>query len=272
MQEARVGLLAGPPAYFRTLRRRGLFRKELPGLRALLLGSAAAERELLTGLREALPAASLHLRYGLSETFGSLTRADVEAGAPLPERGFVGRPLGSVHLAPLPTLAEPAVELRAAGPTVAEASLHAEGRRELRDVEGFFPTGDVAHGDEGGVHLRGRSSEMIKRFGFRVDPSEIEQLLVGHPSVRDAVVLPVPDPLAGSAIVACVDAPPNAESELRARCVEHLGPRKRPQRFVFPETFPRTPAGKPDRAALRRLLEPSPATASPASSTERASP
>lgn len=262
MQEAEVALLAGPPAYFRTLLRLGLFKKELPGLRALLMGSAAAERELLLGLRELLPSVSLHLRYGLSETFGSLTRADIEAGAPLPAPGFVGQPLASVRLAPLPALEEPAAELRATGPTVAETSLHADGQRALRDAEGFFPTGDVAHAAEGAVHLRGRSSEMIKRFGFRVDPSEIEQLLVGHPAVRDAVVLPVPDPLAGSAIVACLDALPDAEAELRARCAEHLGPRKRPQRFVFPEAFPRTPAGKPDRGALRRLLAPAAANPS----------
>ncbi|MEM1417511.1 MAG: AMP-binding protein, partial [Myxococcota bacterium] len=127
MREAGVRAIAGPPSYFRLLLRLGMFRGDaLPDVRSFLLGSASAEPALLAGLRDAVPEASLHLRYGLSETFGTLTRLDVEAGEALPTPGLVGVPLGA-ELGPLPAPGEAPGEVRARGACVARAALRPGG-------------------------------------------------------------------------------------------------------------------------------------------------
>jgi len=255
MQASECALLVGSPSYFRMLLRlKMLGGDSLPSLRAVSLGSAASDDALLRALRETNAAISMHLRYGLSEAFGALTRLDVEAGDDLPPRGLVGAALPGVILDQLPELSSgSAQELRVRSAAAALGRVVDGAVEALVDDAGFLPTGDHAALDPRGVHLRGRHSQFIKRNGHRIDPGEIEAALVAHPGIADAVVVGLPDALAGQRIVAMVEgeAP---KKELVAHCARLLSKHKLPQEIVGVSELPRTPSGKPDRAAARQAL------------------
>lgn len=71
--------------------------------------------------------------------------------------------------------------------------------------EGWFNTGDLARIDEQGyLALVGRKKEMIICGGQNIYPEEIEDLLLSHPTVRQAVVIGIPDPVMGERVCACV--------------------------------------------------------------------
>lgn len=243
-----VALLATNPSSLRLLER----VNALPRLRvqAIAVGSAATEPALLRSVRDALPRTSIHLRYGLSEAFGALTRADLEAEDRIESEPVgAGYPLPGVEIGPLPAVGAPEpVRVRSA--SLARGQL---GRSGWLDEDGFLDTGDLGCFTERGLVLKGRKSQFIKRNGYRVDPSEVEQTLVSHPEVEEAVVVGVPDPVAGHQIVAVVEGEP-APSELRALCRQELSDYKLPRKILVGQSIPRTASGKPDRPALAARL------------------
>jgi acyl-coenzyme A synthetase/AMP-(fatty) acid ligase len=96
-----------------------------------------------------------------------------------------------------------------------------------------------------------RLKELIKYNGYQVAPAELEHLLLTHPAVRDAAVVPRPDPVAGELPVAYVAlrGPATAE-ELLAYVAERVAPYERVRAVRLTDSIPRSPAGK----LLRRVL------------------
>jgi acyl-CoA synthetase (AMP-forming)/AMP-acid ligase II len=95
---------------------------------------------------------------------------------------------------------------------------------------------------------------MIISGGFNVYPSEVEQVIWGHPAVRDCAVIGVPDDKWGEAVKAVVElnAGQNVTAEdLIALCKEKLGSVKAPKSVDFIEQLPRSPVGKVLKKELR---------------------
>ncbi|TWH00847.1 acetyl-CoA synthetase [Nocardioides sp. J9] len=122
---------------------------------------------------------------------------------------------------------------------------------------GYYHTGDVAARDEDGyITYVGRTDDVFKASDYKVSPFELESVLIEHPAVAEAAVVPAPDPVrlaVPKAYVALVDGhepgPETAESILRyAR--EHLAPYLRVRRLEFFE-LPKTISGKIRRVELR---------------------
>ncbi|HEX7161577.1 MAG TPA: hypothetical protein VF223_10130 [Trebonia sp.] len=93
----------------------------------------------------------------------------------------------------------------------------------------------------------------IVRGGQTVLPHEVEQVLLGHPAVAEAVVVGVPDRFWGEIVGAAVrlSAPlPSAAADLSRYCRAFLARYRVPERWVFTEELPRTPDGKVRRAAV----------------------
>ena len=249
-----VGLIAGPD-YLRLLLQLGLVRPaHLPHLTDIEIGTAAVSSELLRDLRANLPGVRIHIRYGLTEAFGALTRRSIDGGDELPPKGDVGRALPGVELRTV------AGELQARAGTCTRQSLDRAGAPlDHLDVEGFLATGDLAELRGAVVQLLGRRSTFIKTHGHRVDPEEVADLLREVPGVGDAAVLGAPDPISGQKVVAFVEPAPGhtlpEPTDLRATCDRGLSPFKRPSRFVALDTMPRTRAGNPDLTALLQLLD-----------------
>ena len=114
---------------------------------------------------------------------------------------------------------------------------------------GFVRTGDLARIDgDGFVWLEGRLSDLINRGGNKVHPSEIEEVLVAVPGIREAAVVGVSDSRVGEVPVAFVAG--DTDSDLEAVCRRHLAAYKVPVRFEWVDRLPRSETGK----VLRREL------------------
>ena len=113
---------------------------------------------------------------------------------------------------------------------------------------GWHHTGDVGMRDEAGYYyIVDRKKDMIISGGFNIYPSEIEQVLWGHPAVNDCAVIGVPDAKWGEAVTAIVELKPDATAEaqeLAAYCRERLGSMKTPKRIEFWAELPRSNLGK----------------------------
>ncbi|MER6509531.1 AMP-binding protein [Nonomuraea sp. NPDC001636] len=112
----------------------------------------------------------------------------------------------------------------------------------LRD--GWYPMGDLGRRDaRGHYHLVGRLKEMIRRGSENVAAAEVEAVLTGHPAVRAAAVIPVPDELFGEEVKAFVQvAEPVEPHELVDYVRARLADFKTPRFVQFVEAFPMTPS------------------------------
>jgi len=122
----------------------------------------------------------------------------------------------------------------------------------------WFRTGDRGRFDaDGYLVLEGRIKELINRGGEKISPFEIEDVLVRHPLVADAVAFSIPDSLYGEEVgAAVVLSGESEEAELRAWAAERLASFKVPRRIFVLDEIPRTPTGKLQRARIgAQLLE-----------------
>ncbi|ARX87082.1 pentalenene synthase [Streptomyces alboflavus] len=129
-----------------------------------------------------------------------------------------------------------------------------------RTPDGWVRTGDLGLLDADGVlHVVGRLKDVVIRGGANISPAEVERELSAHPLVRDVVCVGVPDPVMGERLAACV-VPVSRASGPAAPTLDDLvlhltgcglDRAKHPERLLLVEELPLTPAGKPDRAALR---------------------
>jgi 2-furoate---CoA ligase len=122
---------------------------------------------------------------------------------------------------------------------------------------GWYFTGDVCVMHENGdMDLVGLVDDVIRSGGESVYPEEVEALLASHPSVREAAVLGVPDPLWGEMVVACVvlNGSGAGWQALDTHCRSSaLARYKRPRAYLTMESLPRNAANKVLRQALREM-------------------
>jgi acyl-CoA synthetase (AMP-forming)/AMP-acid ligase II len=116
-------------------------------------------------------------------------------------------------------------------------------------TDGWFRTGDQGFLDaDGYLTLVGRIKELINRGGEKISPREIDEVLLAHPAVAEAVCFGVPHPTWGEEVAAAVVLREKAtESELLAYCGERLADYKRPKQIHITEAIPRTATGKIQR-------------------------
>lgn len=127
-----------------------------------------------------------------------------------------------------------------------------ETRQVLRD--GWLYTGDMARRDaDGYFYIEDRKKDMIKSGGENVYPREVEEVLLRHPKVKDAVVVGIPQELRGELIKAYVvlkDGGTATSADLLEHCRRNLAKFKVPKRVEFRSELPKTIVGK----VLRRVL------------------
>jgi len=273
LQAEQITGLAGVPPLWNLLVQpsSGLARAELPHLRYVTNTGGALPQTVLRRLREALPATQVYLMYGLTEAFRStylppeeIDRRPGSIGKAIPNTEILivndeGRPCGP---------GEPG-ELVHHGPTV---SLGYWGQPELTAQvlrpHPFPPpglsnpplvcySGDLVQSDEEGfLYFLARRDNQIKSSGFRISPTEIEEVLCRSGLVQEAAVVGVPHEALGQAIVAYVRPLEGSEvdiEKLMLFCAENLPRHMLPKSVEVRDTFPKTSSGKIDYPALRRL-------------------
>lgn len=126
---------------------------------------------------------------------------------------------------------------------------------EAVSAHGWHHTGDVGYLDSDGyLYIVDRKRDLIISGGFNVFPTEVEQVVMAHPSVQECAVVGVPDDKWGEAVLAVVEVRPGASvtgEALLAFCRERLGGVKSPKSVEFTDRLPRTATGKVLRREIR---------------------
>jgi acyl-CoA synthetase (AMP-forming)/AMP-acid ligase II len=239
--------------------------RSVPTLRSLSYGGAPMPAALIERALREWTGVGFVNAYGLTETSSTVAllgpddhRAALESPDPAVRARLssVGRPLPGIE-----------VEIRGPGGEALESgqpgricvrggqvSAEYAGLGRAVDDRGFFDTRDDGFLDaDGYLFVSGRTDDTIIRGAENIAPAEIEDVLLRHPAVLDAVVFGVPDQEWGQRIEAAVVARPDTDldpADLRDFTRKALRSSKTPDRFWLLDDLPRTETGK----LLRRLV------------------
>ena len=272
-RHAITGLTAVPPLWIQLAQQKWPERAR-KSLRYIGNTGGRMPKATLDALRAALPSTLVFLMYGLTESFRStylppseLDRRPDSIGKAIPNAEvLVVREDGSlcgpnepgelVHRGALVSRGywndpEKTAERFKAAPGQA---------KELVMPEIAVWSGDTVRRDEEGfLYFIGRRDEMIKTSGYRVSPTEVEEVIYSTGLVKEAAALGIAHPVLGQAIVVVATPPANVELDteaLLAQCRVRLPGFMVPARIVERnESLPRNPNGKIDRKALAQDLQ-----------------
>jgi acyl-CoA synthetase (AMP-forming)/AMP-acid ligase II len=144
-------------------------------------------------------------------------------------------------------------EICVRGPQVMKGYLNRhDATAAMIDSDGWLHTGDVGYADDDGCFfVVDRVKELIKYKGLQIAPAELEAVLLSHPAVADAAVVPVQDDEAGQLPKGFVVLKGDGTAdEIMQHVSERVAPYKRLRRLEFVDQIPRSPSGK----ILRRVL------------------
>jgi acetyl-CoA synthetase len=197
--------------------------------------------------------------YGQTETTAQIGNPP---GAPV-KPGSMGRPLPGYPIVLLDVDGKPADEgeicIDLTRRPLALMTSYADDPGKTAEVmrDGYYHTGDVGTRDaDGYITYVGRSDDVFKASGYRISPFELESVLIEHPAVAEAAVVPSPDPVKGfvpkAYVITAPGHAPNAETaaSIFRFLRERLGGYKLVRRLEFSE-LPKTISGKIRRVELR---------------------
>ncbi|CAI0397976.1 unnamed protein product [Linum tenue] len=219
------------PPVMLALAKQSLVKKyDLSSLREVSSGAAPLGKDLMTECSRNLPNVAIFQGYGMTETCGIVSVENPRVGprhsgsAGTLGAGIESKIVGVDTVMPLPP--NQLGEIWVRGPNM------------MQGISSSW------------LH---RIKELIKYKGFQVAPAELEGLLVSHPEILDAVVIPYPDAEAGEVPVAYVVRTPNSsltEEEVQKFIANQVAPFKRLRKVTFISTVPKSASGK----ILRREL------------------
>ncbi len=224
-----------------------------PSLRMILLGGAAASRELIDmALDRGIP---------IAPTYG-MTEAASQVATLLPDqvhakRGSVGKPLAGTTIRIIDQHGHD-LPPNHPGEIIVTGSTVMRGYLGHPPTNGTHSTGDIGYLDtDGDLWLLNRRSDLIISGGENIYPAEVEAVLRQHPAVAEAVVIGIPHPEWGQQVAAAVQVKPDhtlTADHLIAFARQHLAGYKQPRQIVFVAEFPQTASGKIIRRAVADLF------------------
>ncbi|MGL5840072.1 MAG: AMP-binding protein [Sphingorhabdus sp.] len=255
----RLTALPGVPTMYQAL----LDNAELPKtdftcLRACISGGAPLPAELKERFEMATQAVVIE-GYGLTESSGVISCNPYES---LNKTGSIGQPVPGTQVRLVdkedPTKNAPAGEpgeLVARGPQMMAGYWNKPEATAEVFIDGWLRTGDVATIDEDGfIFIVDRLKDMIAVGGFKVFPSQIEDILYKHSAIKEALVIGIPDSYAGErpkAFVTLKEGETATGEELTAWLNPQLGKHEKVVGVMVRDALPKTMIGKLDRKALR---------------------
>jgi acyl-CoA synthetase (AMP-forming)/AMP-acid ligase II len=195
--------------------------------------------------------------YGLTET-SPVTHA-TRMGRGAAKLAGIGEPIPNTEVKILDLATGEALgtgkegEICIRGPQVMKGYLNRpDATSAMIDAEGWLHTGDVGYADEEGCFfVVDRVKELIKYKGLQIAPAELEAVLLSHPGVADAAVIPMPDDECGEVPKAFVVLRGEATADdVKAFVAERVAPYKKLRAVEVTDQIPKSPSGK----ILRRLL------------------
>ncbi|PNT22401.2 hypothetical protein POPTR_008G031500v4 [Populus trichocarpa] len=245
---------AVPPVILGLVKNGSKVKCDLSSLRRVGSGAAPLSKELSDEFRRRFPWVELRQGYGLTESCAAATffisdeqakKHPASCGRLVPT--FSAKIVDTETGSALPPGRKGELWLKS--PTIMKGYLGNEAATAATiDPDGWLKTGDMGYLDEDGfLHLVDRIKELIKHNGYQVAPAELEAILLGHPQVLDAAVIPVEDEEAGQIPMAYVVRA--AGSELTEEQViqfvaNQVAPYKKVRRVGFISAIPKSAAGK----------------------------
>lgn len=182
---------------------------------------------------------TIHSFYGSSECGGIC----YDRAARLVDPGFVGEAMEGVAIT---LLQDGRIEVRS--PAAGDGYFPEADASRLRT--GRFVPDDLLERSDEGFRIVGRASDVINVAGKKVNPAEVEAVLLAHGGVRDAVAFARASERRNEEVAACVVAPGVAEGELLEFCRQRLSGWQVPKRLFFLARIPTNERGKVSRRAL----------------------
>ncbi len=216
---------------------------ELPHLRLCISAGAPLPLPVAVQFREKFGRA-IHSFYGSSECGGICYDRD----APLIEQAFVGEGMERVQMEPLdPGALSSRFRVRSA----AAGDGYFPDSDEARLGNGYFVPADLLTRRTGGFAIVGRVSDIINVAGKKVNPAEVEAVLLDFPGVREAVVFGLTSTLRNEEVSACIVADESVrEKDILEHCRRRLNGWQAPKRIFFLSAMPVNERGKISRRAL----------------------
>jgi long-chain acyl-CoA synthetase len=228
-----------------------LDRYDLSSLRIAISGGASIPAPVLDAFEQRFGLFVLE-GYGMTETASTITqnlstaeRRHYSVGKPI--WGTQTQVWGDEHR-PLPPGREHVGEIVTRGAHVMKGYLNRPEATADAFTRDWLHTGDLGYFDEDGfLFVVSRKKELIIRGGYNVYPSEIENVLHGHPAVAEAAVVGIPDARLGEEVMAVIIRRPAmavGEPELVAYCRQRLAAYKCPRVYQFRSELPKNSLGK----------------------------
>jgi acyl-CoA synthetase (AMP-forming)/AMP-acid ligase II len=228
----------------------------LSSLRALSSGAAPLGEALANSCAKRL-GCIVKQGYGLTET-SPVTHYQVDDPDKI-KPAAIGPPIRNTECMIIDTMTGEALgpnqegEVLIRGPQVMKGYLNnPEATAATIDNQGYLHTGDIGYVDDDGYfYIIDRVKELIKFGGLQVAPAELEALLLSHPDIADAAVIPSPDEKAGEVPKAFIVRERDiTEEEVMQFVADRVSPHKKIRRVEFIDNIPKSAAGK----ILRRFL------------------
>ncbi|MGE5636998.1 MAG: AMP-binding protein [Nocardioidaceae bacterium] len=244
-----------PPVVLALAKAPAVERFDLSSLKLVVSGAAPLDDELALRAEERI-GCPIRQGYGMTEA-SPVTHLTADDDVDRASPGAIGglAPSTEARIVDPETGADTDGdgELWVRGPQVMRGYLHNPGATTRTiTADGWLRTGDIARVDDRGeFRIVDRLKELIKYKGYQVAPAELEALLVSHPAVLDAAVVPIPDPEGGEApkayVTCCEGVAPDS---LMGWVAERVAPYERVRAVELVDEIPRSPSGK----ILRRVL------------------
>jgi acyl-CoA synthetase (AMP-forming)/AMP-acid ligase II len=244
--------LAAPPHYIMELNHKKRPNYDLSSLRAGLIAGMVAPEGLIKRVEKEM---GIHLTsfWGSSEVGPGLgTMCPYPSPLDIREK-YIGKPVTDTRV----RIVNPETHEELPDGKIGELTLSgwhvmrgywknpAETRKQI--IDGWLFMGDLASREANGyLKIYGRTKDLINRGGYKINPYDLESLLIEHPKIDQICVVPTPNPVLGESICACVI--PKAQQrisleEIREFIKDKVAPHKLPDELCLMDDFPKLSGG-----------------------------
>ncbi|KAL1554074.1 4-coumarate--CoA ligase 1 [Salvia divinorum] len=255
-----------PPIVLAIVKSPVVDKYDLSSVRTVMSGAAPLGKELEEAVRNKFPNAKLGQGYGMTEAGPVLAMCLAFAKEPFEiKSGACGTVVRNAEMKIIDTESGASLgrnqpgEICIRGDQIMKGYLNdPEATERTIDKQGWLHTGDIGFIDEDDeLFIIDRLKEIIKYKGYQVAPAEIEALLLNHPNISDAAVVPMKDEQAGEVPVAFVvksNGSTITEDEIKQFISKQVIFYKRINRVFFIDAIPKNPSGKILRKDLKAIL------------------
>ncbi len=252
-----------PALLIRLLYDPAVTKHDLSSLKIIQSGGQSMLPEVRLLSKKLIPSAFVQENFGMSEGLLMFVRLDDPFDV---SQETVGRPVSPDDEVRLlddddrEILGEEVGELCCRGPYTLRGYFGVpEYNARTFTSDGFYRSGDLMRRHKSGNYIvEGRKKDLINRGGEKISAEEIENLILSHPAVKNVACVPVPDPILGERMCACVQLRENTQlrfDELKNFLLgKEIAKYKLPERLEIMQEFPLSPFGKVSKKSLTEMI------------------